>query len=346
MTRIRSVVVLGAWCLGLAVAVATLQHLGRGALAAPPFGHPWRLPEWAAAEDPAAAAVAVFRLAALGVSWYLVAATGLGMVLRLARARTLVRWADGWTFAPLRRLLHASLGAGLVVAAWAGPATAAVAHPSADVPVLRSLDDGRGAAPGAGDEQPAGADDAAADPTPDAGPDLAAPSPDEPVDLDPADPAAPAAADPGPPGTGPPSAADPGPPADPAHAPTSPAPPLDAAPSPPAPSTPTYPPVPAPPAVSPAPPAATPPTTPAPAPAPDPEPAPAPPTPGTYTVQHGDNFWRIARSILADAQGHPPTNHEIAPYWQRLIDANRTHLAHPDDPNLLFAGQTLEVPAP
>jgi hypothetical protein len=36
----------------------------------------------------------------------------------------------------------------------------------------------------------------------------------------------------------------------------------------------------------------------------------------------------------------------VAPYWQRLVDANRAELADPTNPDLLFVGQTLRLPPP
>jgi len=123
--------------------------------------------------------------------------------------------------------------------------------------------------------------------------------------------------------------------------------------------------IPTPPALAPSVEAATPPTTvplpppevpPAPRPAPTPAPAPmgeaeAPPTPpapagDTWTVRSGDNFWVIARHVLADAWGRPPSDREIDPYWRALVEANRSRLADADNPDLLLPGQALAVPPP
>jgi nucleoid-associated protein YgaU len=60
-------------------------------------------------------------------------------------------------------------------------------------------------------------------------------------------------------------------------------------------------------------------------------------------VRPGDNLWSIAESALA-AAGPSPTPGEIVPYWRRLVDANRSRLARPDDPDLLFTGQVLVLP--
>jgi hypothetical protein len=48
--------------------------------------------------------------------------------------------------------------------------------------------------------------------------------------------------------------------------------------------------------------------------------------------------------VLQTRLGHAPTNAEIAPFWQALIDANQAQLPHPGDPDLLYVGMTLVVP--
>lgn len=70
----------------------------------------------------------------------------------------------------------------------------------------------------------------------------------------------------------------------------------------------------------------------------------APPT--TWTVAPGESFWRIAESVVSSALARPPTDADIAPYWSRLIAANRDRLPDRDNPNLLYVGQTLVVPPP
>ena len=65
-----------------------------------------------------------------------------------------------------------------------------------------------------------------------------------------------------------------------------------------------------------------------------------------YTVVSGDCFWTIADDLLHLAWGRAPTDAEIVPYWLRLIEANRHELADPQNPDLIFPGQTFTVPAP
>jgi hypothetical protein len=66
----------------------------------------------------------------------------------------------------------------------------------------------------------------------------------------------------------------------------------------------------------------------------------------TWTVGAGEHFWSIATHVLADAWGRPPADHELTSYWEQLIEANRSRLADPGNPDLLFPGQQLAVPAP
>ena len=65
-----------------------------------------------------------------------------------------------------------------------------------------------------------------------------------------------------------------------------------------------------------------------------------------WTVKPGECFWSIAESVLTERSGRAPSDAEIVPYWNRLIDANRLELAHRDDPDLIFPGQVFVVPAP
>ncbi len=64
----------------------------------------------------------------------------------------------------------------------------------------------------------------------------------------------------------------------------------------------------------------------------------------TITVRPGDSFWRIAAADVSGTLGRAATDHEIAPRWRAFVAANRDRLERRDDPDLLFAGQTLVVP--
>ena len=70
------------------------------------------------------------------------------------------------------------------------------------------------------------------------------------------------------------------------------------------------------------------------------------PAPASWTVKPGECFWTIAEEVLATQLGRHPTDAEIVPYWQRLIEANRSELAHRDNPDLIFPSQTFVIPAP
>ena len=65
-----------------------------------------------------------------------------------------------------------------------------------------------------------------------------------------------------------------------------------------------------------------------------------------WTVKPGECFWTIAEDVLAEHLGHSPTDAEIVPYWRRLIEANRSELAHRDNPDLIFPAQVFVIPAP
>jgi hypothetical protein len=82
-------------------------------------------------------------------------------------------------------------------------------------------------------------------------------------------------------------------------------------------------------------------------------PAPAPVvTPATaqapdrWTVKPGECFWSIAEEVLTARLGRSPTDAEIVPYWQRLIEANRHELAQRDNADLIFPAQVFVIPAP
>ena len=61
-----------------------------------------------------------------------------------------------------------------------------------------------------------------------------------------------------------------------------------------------------------------------------------------YIVQRGDCLWRIARDALDARGGTEPSSVEIARFWPVIYQANRSVIG--DDPNLIFPGQTLQIP--
>lgn len=66
----------------------------------------------------------------------------------------------------------------------------------------------------------------------------------------------------------------------------------------------------------------------------------------TWTVAPGDHLWSIAERTLATSLGRTPTEDEVVPYWRALIDENRHAFADPQNPDLIYAGQVLTLPAP
>lgn len=244
--------VLLAWTAFVAGTLVVLHQVG-GALAPPPLAEPSGWGDWFDGRQPAEAVVAVLRLLALGLAWYLLAATVTGTVLRLAGAARLVRAADALTVPLVRRVVNGAVGLSLAAVALGGTAGAAPgpSHPeAAAVETMERLPDDAGAPPAPTmrrlpDE----------DPTP---PPAEAPAPPSPLEA----PAGPSAA-------------------------------------------------------------------------------------RTWEVRPGDHFWGVAERVLAEAwQGLPPTDAEVDPYWRTLVEANRSVLRDPGNPDLLFPGQVITVPPP
>jgi hypothetical protein len=62
----------------------------------------------------------------------------------------------------------------------------------------------------------------------------------------------------------------------------------------------------------------------------------------TYVVRTGDSLWRIAERTLSDRGDGTVTSADIARFWPVVYEANRALIG--DDPNLIFPGQTLQMP--
>jgi nucleoid-associated protein YgaU len=81
--------------------------------------------------------------------------------------------------------------------------------------------------------------------------------------------------------------------------------------------------------------------------APDATPHPqTPPEPHTetWTIAPGDHLWAVATATLADERGRSPGDGEIADYLAQLIEANRSRLADPNNPDLVYPGQVMQLP--
>lgn len=64
----------------------------------------------------------------------------------------------------------------------------------------------------------------------------------------------------------------------------------------------------------------------------------------TYQVQRGDHLWSIAENVLKQRSGRSIVpDHEIAPFWRRLIDTNLASLRS-GNPDLIYPGEILSIP--
>jgi hypothetical protein len=61
-------------------------------------------------------------------------------------------------------------------------------------------------------------------------------------------------------------------------------------------------------------------------------------------VRPGDDLWHLAAVEMSSRLGRDATTAEIGPYWRIVVEVNRSRLVHPDDPDLIFPGQTLLLP--
>lgn len=64
----------------------------------------------------------------------------------------------------------------------------------------------------------------------------------------------------------------------------------------------------------------------------------------THVVTPGDHFWSIAEGVLTATYGSTPDEASVAEYWVVLVDANRSRLIDPNNPDLIFPGQELVLP--
>lgn len=101
------------WLGCLATAIVLLQWLGDGRLAVPSFGDPGAWRDWMAGTDPVRVTMAMLRLLAVAVAWYLTGVTSISVVARLIEAASLVRLADALAVGPVRVLVQQAVGVGL-----------------------------------------------------------------------------------------------------------------------------------------------------------------------------------------------------------------------------------------
>jgi hypothetical protein len=65
-----------------------------------------------------------------------------------------------------------------------------------------------------------------------------------------------------------------------------------------------------------------------------------------HRVVGGDNLWTIARDYLSSQRSGGsgrPTNHEVAAYWVKVVEANRDRLRS-GDPDLIYPGERVVLP--
>jgi nucleoid-associated protein YgaU len=60
-----------------------------------------------------------------------------------------------------------------------------------------------------------------------------------------------------------------------------------------------------------------------------------------WVVEPGDSFWSIAEDVVGSGD-----ERAAGRYWRALIEANRSRLVDPGNPDLLVPGQELVVPPP
>lgn len=145
MARLRDLLPLLGWLASLAAGIVLFTQLGDGPLAAPPLTEPDAWSAWAAERDGPLAAVALLRVLALALAWYLVGVTTLGLVARLLRLASLVRVADAISGPVVRHVLRSALGVTLavgVVAASSAPTAGPPRDPAAATAVASGTPDG------------------------------------------------------------------------------------------------------------------------------------------------------------------------------------------------------------
>lgn len=62
-----------------------------------------------------------------------------------------------------------------------------------------------------------------------------------------------------------------------------------------------------------------------------------------YTVVKGDHFWNIAENRMREVVGREVTDDEVADYWLRVVDANRSKVSS-GNPDLIFPNEKFTLP--
>lgn len=136
---------MAAWIAALLVVGAAMLAAGHGALESPRLLAPSTWDEWAASRPAPDAAIAVLRLVVLALDGYLLGATLVAVVLRLAHAERAITVADLLTVPAVLRVVQTGLGVGLVgasvAAATAGSTGGSLRPTRADAALVVSADE-------------------------------------------------------------------------------------------------------------------------------------------------------------------------------------------------------------
>lgn len=62
-----------------------------------------------------------------------------------------------------------------------------------------------------------------------------------------------------------------------------------------------------------------------------------------HVVTSGESLWTIARDVLRESRHENPTDAQLAPYWRKVVAANRATLRS-GNPNLIFPGEVVVLP--
>ena len=139
MTSTRPGLGVAVTTLAVTAALGALLLSGQGALEWPPLTAPGEWHEWFTAREPAEAFVALVRLGALVLCWYLLAATAAGVAARLVGARSLVRVTDAVSPSSVRAVVRWALGAGLAASTALAASPAVAARPPATAITMTRL---------------------------------------------------------------------------------------------------------------------------------------------------------------------------------------------------------------
>ena len=147
MRNARRPVNLVASTLAVTAALAALLVSGRGALGWPALTAPATWQQWFSEREPAEAFVALVRLGALVLSWYMVATTAAGVAARALGARRLVRVTDAVSLPAVRGLVRWALGTGLAASTALTAPPAIAARPASPTITMTRLPDPASATP-------------------------------------------------------------------------------------------------------------------------------------------------------------------------------------------------------